>query len=114
MIRRHAPSRLMNDSTRSHAPEPTLYAESTPRSAGMLALDALHSMYWEESGAADGAPLLFVHGGPGGGSLPHHRRFYDPAFWRIVLYDQRGAGRSTPAWSSSPVARRLRKWKHWS
>jgi proline iminopeptidase len=42
-------------------------------------------------------PLLFVHGGPGGGSLPHHRRFYDPAFWRIVLYDQRGAGRSTPA-----------------
>lgn len=96
MIRRHAPQYLMTDSTRSHAPEPTLYAESTPRSTGMLALDGLHSMYWEESGAADGVPLLFVHGGPGGGSLPHHRRFYDPAFWRIVLYDQRGAGRSTP------------------
>ena len=47
-------------------------------------------------GNPSGVPLLFVHGGPGGGSLPHHRRFYDPAFWRIVLYDQRGAGRSKP------------------
>jgi proline iminopeptidase len=56
----------------------------------------LHTMYWEESGNAAGVPLLFIHGGPGGGSLPHHRRFYDPAFWRIILYDQRGAGRSTP------------------
>ena len=53
-------------------------------------------MHWEECGNPDGVPLLFVHGGPGGGSLPHHRRFYDPSFWRIVLYDQRGAGRSTP------------------
>jgi len=87
----------MNDSTPSHDPEPTLYPESTPRATGMLAVDALHKMYWEECGAADGVPLLFIHGGPGGGSLPHHRRFYDPAFWRIVLYDQRGAGRSTPA-----------------
>lgn len=87
----------MNDSPLSHDPEPTLYPESTPRAAGMLAVDALHRLYWEECGAADGVPLLFIHGGPGGGSLPHHRRFYDPAFWRIVLYDQRGAGRSTPA-----------------
>src|SRR6478672_11140262 len=87
----------MNDSTPSHDPEPTLYPESTPRATGMLAVDALHKMYWEECGAADGVPLLFIHGGPGGGSLPHHRRFYDPAFWKIVLYDQRGAGRSTPA-----------------
>jgi proline iminopeptidase len=53
-------------------------------------------MHGEMCGNADGVPLVFVHGGPGGGSLPHHRRFYDPSFWRIVLYDQRGAGRSTP------------------
>ena len=62
----------------------------------MLALDARHTMHWEACGRDDGVPLVFLHGGPGGGSLPHHRRFYDPAFWRIVLYDQRGAGRSTP------------------
>ncbi|HEY7787144.1 MAG TPA: prolyl aminopeptidase [Casimicrobiaceae bacterium] len=62
----------------------------------MLALDGRHTMYWEECGNPHGVPLLFIHGGPGGGSLPHHRRFYDPSFFRIVLYDQRGAGRSTP------------------
>ena len=86
----------MIDSIRSHPPEGSLYPECTPRESGMLALDARHTMHWEECGDANGVPLLFVHGGPGGGSLPHHRRFYDPSFWRIVLYDQRGAGRSTP------------------
>ena len=53
-------------------------------------------MHWETCGNPVGVPLVFLHGGPGGGCLPHHRRYYDPAFWRIVLYDQRGAGRSTP------------------
>ena len=53
-------------------------------------------MHWEVCGNERGVPLVFIHGGPGGGSLPHHRRFYDPAVWRIVLYDQRGAGRSSP------------------
>jgi proline iminopeptidase len=53
-------------------------------------------MHWEMCGNAAGVPLVFLHGGPGGGCLPHHRRYYDPAFWNIVLYDQRGAGRSTP------------------
>jgi proline iminopeptidase len=86
----------MTDSIRTHAPDVALYPECAPHASGMLALDALHTMYWEESGNARGVPLLFIHGGPGGGSLPHHRRFYDPACWRIVLYDQRGAGRSTP------------------
>jgi proline iminopeptidase len=62
----------------------------------MLALDSRHTMYWEECGNPNGVPLLFIHGGPGGGSLPHHRRFYNPSCFRIVLYDQRGAGRSTP------------------
>lgn len=87
----------MSDSLRTPSSEASLYPECVPRASGMLALDSLHTMYWEECGNPDGVPLLFIHGGPGGGSLPHHRRFYDPAFWRIVVYDQRGAGRSTPA-----------------
>jgi proline iminopeptidase len=86
----------MIDSIRSLSPEAPLYPDCAPRASGMLALDARHTMHWEECGNANGVPLLFIHGGPGGGCLPHHRRFYDPAFWRIVLYDQRGAGRSTP------------------
>ena len=86
----------MIDSTRTAAPEPDLYPECMPDASGMLALDRRHAMYWETCGSRSGVPILFLHGGPGGGSLPHHRRFYDPAQWRIVLYDQRGAGRSTP------------------
>ena len=96
MIRRYEAFRLMNDFAHIHAQESPLYPEIAPRVSGMLPLDGLHTMYWEECGNADGVPLLFIHGGPGGGSLPHHRRFYDPTYWRIVLYDQRGAGRSTP------------------
>jgi proline iminopeptidase len=53
-------------------------------------------MYWEESGNPRGVPALFLHGGPGAGATPVHRRFFDPAFWRVVVYDQRGGGRSTP------------------
>jgi proline iminopeptidase len=86
----------MIDSARSPAPDASLYPECAPYASGHLALDSRHTMHWEECGIPEGVPLLFVHGGPGGGSLPHHRRFYDPALWRIVLYDQRGAGRSTP------------------
>ena len=86
----------MIDSTRVQSPEPDLYPECTPDASGMLALDRRHTMYWETCGSPSGVPILFLHGGPGGGSLPHHRRFYDPAHWRIVLYDQRGSGRSTP------------------
>ena len=87
----------MIDSARSHALDASLFPDCTPHASGMLPVDALHTIYWEECGNARGMPLLFLHGGPGGGSLPHHRRFYDPAHWRIVLYDQRGAGRSTPS-----------------
>ena len=53
-------------------------------------------MYWEECGNPRGVPLVFLHGGPGGGIAADHRRYYDPAFYRIVLYDQRGSGQSTP------------------
>lgn len=75
---------------------PALYPEIEPHAVGMLRLDALHSMYWEESGSANGIPVVFLHGGPGAGSTPKHRRFFDPGAYRIIVYDQRGAGRSTP------------------
>jgi proline iminopeptidase len=53
-------------------------------------------MYWEQSGNPEGAPVVFLHGGPGAGAAPAHRRFFDPAHYRIVVFDQRGAGRSRP------------------
>jgi proline iminopeptidase len=62
----------------------------------MLALDRRHTMYWEESGNPDGVPVLYLHGGPGGGTSPRARRFFDPQHYRIILFDQRGAGRSLP------------------
>src|SRR5690606_11862402 len=55
-----------------------------------------HQLYAEESGNPQGIPVLFVHGGPGGGSQPDHRRFFDPSWYRIVLFDQRGCGHSSP------------------
>jgi proline iminopeptidase len=73
-----------------------LYPALEPYDSGMLALDDIHTMYWETSGNPRGVPVLFLHGGPGGGSSSEHRRFFDPAFFRIVLFDQRGAGNSTP------------------
>lgn len=73
-----------------------LFPELTPYETGVLPLDHGHLMYWEQSGSATGAPVLFLHGGPGAGTTPTHRRFFDPNFYRIVLYDQRGAGKSTP------------------
>lgn len=73
-----------------------LYPEIEPCESGMLRLDGLHEMYWEESGNPRGLPVVFLHGGPGAGSAPAHRRFFDPARYRIVVYDQRGAGRSRP------------------
>ena len=66
------------------------------RESGMLDLGGGHAMYWEECGNPDGVPILFLHGGPGAGTMGVHRRFFDPDYFRIVLCDQRGAGRSTP------------------
>jgi proline iminopeptidase len=76
--------------------EDFLYPALAPGRTGRLRLDSLHAMYWEESGNPRGVPLVFLHGGPGGGSSPDHRRYYDPKFYRIIVYDQRGAGQSTP------------------
>jgi proline iminopeptidase len=73
-----------------------LFAPIEPYRTGTLRLDARHTMYWEESGNPRGAPALFLHGGPGAGATAVHRRFFDPGFWRIVIFDQRGAGRSMP------------------
>ena len=84
------------DAARRSAPDAALFPEITPYATGRVALDAVHTLKWEACGNPAGVPLVFLHGGPGGGCLPHHRRYYDPAFWNIVLYDQRGAGRSAP------------------
>lgn len=73
-----------------------LYPALRAREKGHLAVSPLHSLYWEESGNPHGRPVLYLHGGPGGGTHSVHRRFFDPAAYRIVLFDQRGCGRSTP------------------
>ncbi len=73
-----------------------LYPPLEPYASGTLVVDARHRIYWEESGNPDGIPVVFLHGGPGAGATPAHRRFYDPASYRIIIFDQRGSGRSTP------------------
>lgn len=76
--------------------EAFLFPPIEPRRHGMLPVDDIHTLYWEECGNPDGVPVLFLHGGPGGGISPRHRCFFDPVHYRIVLFDQRGAGKSTP------------------
>ncbi len=73
-----------------------LFPSQSARTTGTLAVDDLHTLYYEESGAADGAPAVFLHGGPGAGCQALHRRYFDPAHYRVLLFDQRGAGKSTP------------------
>lgn len=73
-----------------------LFPPLEPYASGMLDLEAPHRMYYEQAGNARGVPVVFLHGGPGAGSSPVHRQFFDPAFYRIVVLDQRGAGRSLP------------------
>jgi len=73
-----------------------LYPEIEPYRTTRLRVDGLHELHVEECGNPDGLPVIFLHGGPGAGVSPYHRRFFDPARYRIVLFDQRGAGRSTP------------------
>ena len=73
-----------------------LYPPIEPLSTGTLEVGEPHRLYWEISGKADGVPVVFLHGGPGAGASAEHRRFFDPSFFRTVIFDQRGAGRSTP------------------
>ncbi len=73
-----------------------LYPPIKPYSTGFLTVDDLHTIYWEQCGNPDGVPILLLHGGPGAGAGVDQRRFFDPHFYRIILFDQRGSGRSEP------------------
>ena len=74
----------------------TLYPEIEPYKSGHLDVGDGHSLYWELCGNPAGKPVVFLHGGPGGGSSPDHRRQFDPARYNILVFDQRGCGKSTP------------------
>jgi proline iminopeptidase len=73
-----------------------LFAETEPYASGWLAVEKPHEIYFEEVGARSGKPAVVLHGGPGGAINPTMRRFFDPARWRVALFDQRGCGRSRP------------------
>jgi proline iminopeptidase len=73
-----------------------LYPAIRPYRTGRLRVSPLHELYFEESGNPEGKPVVFLHGGPGGGTSPGMRRFFDPKRYRIVLFDQRGSGKSRP------------------
>lgn len=74
----------------------SLYPPIEPYRQARLSVSDIHAIYFEESGRPDGKPVVFLHGGPGGGSLPSYRQYFDPDKWRIVIFDQRGCGKSTP------------------
>ncbi|MDX2243113.1 MAG: prolyl aminopeptidase [Leptolyngbyaceae cyanobacterium bins.302] len=73
-----------------------LYPAIAPYQTGMLQVSELHQIYYEQSGNPQGKPVVVLHGGPGGGSVPFYRQFFEPAKYRIVLFDQRGCGKSIP------------------
>lgn len=73
-----------------------LFPEIEPFNSGFLRVSDIHTIYYEEAGNPVGHPVIFLHGGPGGGIHPIYRRFFDPEFYRIILLDQRGCGQSTP------------------
>jgi proline iminopeptidase len=73
-----------------------LYPPIEPYDEGMLPVSPIHTIYYEQAGNPKGTPVVFLHGGPGGGTVPDYRRFFDPKAYRIVLFDQRGSGKSTP------------------
>lgn len=77
-------------------PRRTLYPSIEPYRTGRLRVSPVHEIYYEESGNPEGKPVVFLHGGPGSGTEPTQRCFFNPRRYRIVLFDQRGAGRSTP------------------
>lgn len=73
-----------------------LYPAIEPYQSDFLPVSDLHTIYYEQSGNPDGKPVVFLHGGPGGGTIPTYRQYFDPEKWRIILFDQRGAGKSKP------------------
>lgn len=85
--------------TKAKSERPTLlelFPPITPYSSGFIEVDETHNLYWEQSGNPQGVPIILLHGGPGAGSTPTHRQFFDPNHYRIIIFDQRGSGRSTP------------------
>lgn len=92
------PQNKSKDSNNHHRRKPLLdlFPEITPYSSGFMKVDETHEIYWEQCGNPHGVPILFLHGGPGAGATTTHRRFFDPDHYRIIIFDQRGAGRSTP------------------
>ena len=92
----HSPTPKPNQYASALHPRPLkeLFPAITPYSQGFLAVDIHHTIYWEQSGNPDGIPVLVLHGGPGAGATATHRRFFDPDIYRIIVFDQRGAGRS--------------------
>ena len=73
-----------------------IFPEIEANEQGILKVSPLHSVYWERSGNPEGVDILIIHGGPGGGSSPTYRRYFDPYIFNIVQFDQRGCGRSIP------------------
>ncbi|CAL9128410.1 proline iminopeptidase [Musa troglodytarum] len=86
----------MESSKESQEYNSNLYPHIEPYSTGFLKVSDIHTLYWEQSGNPNGHPVVFLHGGPGAGTSASNRRFFDPDFYRIILFDQRGAGKSTP------------------
>jgi len=74
----------------------TLYDEIDPYDIGHLQVSDVHHLYYEQSGNPNGKPAVFLHGGPGAGLIPEYRRFFDPEAYRVILFEQRGSGRSLP------------------
>jgi proline iminopeptidase len=73
-----------------------LYPPIEPYDSGRLQVSPIHNIYYEQAGNPEGQPVVFLHGGPGGGIVSDYRRYFDPAAYRVVLFDQRGSGQSTP------------------
>lgn len=73
-----------------------LFPDIEPYDSGFMKVDEMHELYFEQSGNAQGYPVVFLHGGPGAGASSQSRRFFDPTFYRIIVFDQRGSGRSKP------------------
>lgn len=94
-----------------------IFPEIEPYDSGFLKVGDIHEIYYEQSGNPEGKPIFFLHGGPGGSTSPAQRRYYDPRKFRIVLHDQRGAGKSRPfadirentTWDLVEDVERLRK-----
>lgn len=87
----------MSGASTTTQPSISAYPPIEPYDIGTLQVSPLHTLYYEQSGNKDGNPVVFLHGGPGGGTDPKDRCFFNPQKYRIVLFDQRGAGKSTPS-----------------